>query len=210
MGVIGLRFMKQGVGIFILVCLLSSSALAQKYSTAIGLRVGNGHYGITAKQRIFRSLAAEGILSAGNQEVTGTLLLQKHFPILGRGLNMYLGAGAHLGSLKDFGPIMGVDAMIGLEIKIPILPLTASVDFKPAYHILHEDWFDANTAVSVRYIVGKDKKKQRKKARKKRRRRRERRKRREERREERLKGDNEETFWEKIGFPNKDNEDGRD
>lgn len=201
--------MKKGISIFILFCLLTTGAFAQKYSTAVGLRVGNGHYGITAKQRIFRSLAAEGILSAGNQEVIGTLLLQKHFPILGRGLNVYLGAGAHLGGLKDFGPVMGVDAMIGLEMKIPLLPLVASVDFKPAYHILHEDWFDANTAVSVRYIVAKDKKKQRKKARKKRRRRRERRKQREERREERQKGD-EETFWEKIGFPGKDNDDGRD
>ncbi len=205
--------MKQGVGIFILVCLLSTGAHAQKYSTAVGLRAGNGHYGVTAKQRIFRSLAAEGILSAGRQEVIGTLMLQKHFPILGRGLNMYLGGGAHVGGLKDFGPVMGVDAIIGLEMKIPFLPLVASVDFKPAYHILHEDWFDANTAVSVRYIIGKDKKKQRQRARKKRRRRREREKKREERREERedrRKNKVDETFWEKIGFPARDKIDGGD
>lgn len=202
--------MKKGVRILIVFCLISSGAFAQKYSTAVGLRVGNGHYGITAKQRIFRTLAAEGIFSAGNQEVMGTLLLQKHFPILGRGFNVYLGAGAHLGGLKDFGPVMGVDAMVGLEMKIPLLPLIASVDFKPAYHMLHEDWFDANTAVSVRYIIAKDKKKQRQKARKKRRRRRERQKRREERQEERQKGGDEETFWEKIGLPGKDDKESRD
>lgn len=205
--------MKQGVGIIFLILLLSVTAVAQKYSTAVGLRMGNGRYGITAKQRIFRSLAAEGIVSVGNREVVGTVLLQKHFPLLGRGFNMYIGGGAHLGGLKDYGPIMGVDAMVGLEMKVPFLPLTASVDFKPAYHIIHEDWFDLNTAVSVRYIVGKDKKKQRQRARKKRHRRRERRKEREERREareERRQGQDDETFWEKIGFPGKNNEDGGD
>jgi len=200
--------MKQGVGIIFIICLLSCQVIAQKYSTAVGLRFGNGQYGITAKQRIFRSLAAEGIVHVGSQEIVGTLLLQKHFPILGRGFNMYLGGGAHIGGLKDFGPIMGVDAMIGVEMKVPLLPLVASVDFKPAYHVLHEEWFDLNTAVSVRYIVGKDKKKQRQRARQKRKRKRERRKAREERREKREKGnkgENDENFWQKIGFPDKGN-----
>jgi hypothetical protein len=205
--------MKQGVGILIFMLLLSVSGIAQKYSTAVGLRMGNGRYGISAKQRILRSLAAEGIVSVGNQEVVGTVLLQKHIPLLGRGFNMYIGGGAHLGGLKDYGPIMGVDAMVGLEMKVPFLPFTASVDFKPAYHIIHEDWFDMNTAVSVRYIVGKDKKKQRQRARKKRRRRRERRKEREERREirdEKRQDQDDQTFWENIGFPGKNNDGSRD
>jgi len=93
-------------------------------------------------------------------------------------------------------------------MKVPLLPLVASVDFKPAYHVLHEEWFDLNTAVSVRYIVGKDKKKQRQRARQKRKRKRERRKAREERREKREKGnkgENDENFWQKIGFPDKGN-----
>jgi len=199
--------MKRGVSILIFLVTLSSSGFAQKYSTAIGLRMGNGRYGITVKQRILRSLAAEGVLAVGEREIVGTLLLQKHVPLVGRGFNIYLGGGAHLGALREYGPIMGVDAMIGLELKIPLLPLTASVDFKPAYHILHEDWFDLNTAVSVRYIVGKDKKKQRQRARKKRRKRRERRKAREERREareERREGSEDKTFWEKIGFSGHD------
>jgi len=190
-------------------CLFTLNSYAQKYSTAVGLRFGNGQYGITAKQRILPTLAAEGLLTAAEREMRGTVLLVKHFPILGKGLNAYLGAGAHLGGLKDYGPIMGVDAMVGLEMKIPFLPLVASIDFKPAYHIIHEDWFDANTAVSVRYIIVKDKKKQRKKAREKRKKRRKRDKEKKERRKEREKrkkdGD-EETFWEKIGFPGKDKE----
>jgi hypothetical protein len=70
-----------------------------------------------------------------------------------------------------------------------------------------------NTAVSVRYIVGKDKKKQRQRARKKRRRRRERRKEREERREirdEKRQDQDDQTFWENIGFPGKNNDGSRD
>lgn len=195
--------MKKGVGIIICVCLLSFQAAAQKYSTALGLRFGNQNYGITAKQRIFKTLAVEGMMTASERELLGTFMLVKHFPIIGRGLNAYIGGGGHIGGLKDFGPVLGVDAMLGLEIKIPFVPLTASVDFKPAYHIVHEDWFDAGTAVSVRYIIGKDTKKQRVKKREKRKRKKERAKRKKERlkeREERREARKDQTFWERIGL----------
>lgn len=195
--------MKQGVGIIICVCLLSCQAVAQKYSTALGLRFGNQNYGITVKQRIFKTVAVEGLMTAGERELLGTFLVVNHFPILGRGLNLYAGGGGHLGGLKDFGPVLGIDAMVGLEVKLPFMPLTVSADFKPAYHILHEDWFDASTAVSVRYIIGKDTKKQRVKKREKRKRKKERAKRRKERRKEREKRKEEredQTFWERIGI----------
>jgi hypothetical protein len=201
--------MKQGVGIIICVCLLSFQALAQKYSTALGLRFGDGTYGITAKQRIFKTVAVEGLMTASERELLGTFLLVKHFPILGRGFNAYIGGGGHLGGLKDFGPVLGVDAMVGLEVKMPFMPLTASVDFKPAYHILHEDWFDAGTAVSVRYIIGKDTKEQRVKKREKRKRQKERAKRKKERlkeREERKEEREDQTFWERIGLGKKEDD----
>jgi hypothetical protein len=178
----------------IIFCLLGfGHSSAQKYSTAAGIRFGNNQYGITVKQRIFKTVSAEGLLTGNRRELTGTLLLLKHYPILGRGFNAYLGGGAHLGALQDFGPTLGVDAMLGLEMKFPFLPLIISADVKPAYHILHEDWFNFNTAVSVRYVLGKDKKKQRQRTRRRRKRRREREKRREERRQEK------QTFWERIG-----------
>ncbi|MFP4091941.1 MAG: hypothetical protein ACLFUB_11455 [Cyclobacteriaceae bacterium] len=185
--------MNKGVAIIIFFCLLSLPALAQKYSTAAGIRFGNNQYGLTVKQRIFRTVSAEGLLTGNDRELIGTVLLLKHYPILGRGLNAYVGGGAHMGGLQDFGLVLGIDAMVGLELKFPFLPLIISADVKPAYHILHEDWFDFNTAVSVRYVFGKDKKKQRQRAREKRKRRREREKRRKNRDKE------DQTFWEKIG-----------
>jgi len=195
-------FMKQGVGIIIFALLLSWQAEAQKYSTAVGLRFGNEKYGISMKQRIFKTLAVEGLMTAGERELVGTLMLVKHYPVLGRGLNVYLGGGGHLGGLKEFGPVLGIDAMVGMEVKLPFMPLTVSADFKPAYHILHEDWFEAGTAVSVRYIIGKDTKKQRVKKREKRKRKKERAKRKKERqkeREKRKKDKEDQSFWERIG-----------
>ncbi len=197
--------MKKGVGIIICVCLLSLSATAQKYSTALGLRFGNGNYGITAKQRIFRTVAVEGLMTASERELLGTFMLVKHFPIIGRGLNAYVGGGAHLGGLKDYGPVLGVDAMVGAEVKLPFMPLTVSADFKPAYHILHEDWFDAGAAISIRYIIGKDTKKQRVKKREKRKKKKARAKRKKEKQKEKEKRKEErqdQTFWERIGLDN--------
>lgn len=204
--------MKQGVGIIVCVFLLSTQVMAQKYSTALGLRFSNQNYGITLKQRIFKTVAVEGLMTAGEREIVGTFMIVNHFPIIGRGLNFYAGGGGHLGGLKDFGPVLGIDAMVGLEVKLPFMPLTVSADFKPAYHILHEDWFDANTAVSVRYIIGKDTKKQRVRKREKRKRKRDREKRKKERQKEKEKkkeAREDMTFWEKLGLDdlfNKKNE----
>lgn len=155
-------------------CLCALSTFSQKYSTTLGVRMGGETYGAAIQQKVFKSFAVEGIMSGNGRELTGTLLLEKHFPLVGKGLNAYIGAGAHMGGLKDFGPTLGADALVGVELKIPLLPLVVSADFKPAYHIVHEEWFDANTAVSVRYIIGKESKKQRQRKREKKKRRKER------------------------------------
>lgn len=152
--------MKKLIYILLLIC-YSAPVFAQKYSTTVGVRISKNNYGFTAKQRVFKSYALEGIIAGGSNEILGTLLLEKHFPLVGKGLNFYIGGGAHMGAIKDFGPTVGADVLIGAEMKVPFLPLVASADVKPAYHVLHEDLFDFNAAVSVRYIIGKDNKKQR-------------------------------------------------
>lgn len=160
--------------VFVASWLISFAGHAQKYSTAAGLRVDGNLLGITLKQRVFRTIALEGMLTGNDREMLGTLLLENHYPLIGKGLNFYIGGGGHLGGLDDFGPVMGLDAIMGAELKIPLLRLVVSADVKPAYHISHEETFDYSTAISVRYVLGKEGKNQRQKAKAQRKRKRER------------------------------------
>lgn len=165
--------MKQVTCVMMLLYLLVGECYAQKYSTTLGVRISKETYGVTLKQRVFKSYAIEGIAAASSNEVTGTLLLEKHFPLIGKGLNAYVGGGGHIGVLEEFGPTLGADILIGAELKLPFLPLVVSADFKPTYQVVHEDQFGVNAAVSVRYIIGKENKKQRERAREKKKRKKE-------------------------------------
>jgi hypothetical protein len=109
-----------------------------------------------------------------------TLLLEKHWTIVPdvKNLQWYVGAGLHAGAYRgryyyavayrykkkrDYYvyytgyddkvyPVFGADFVLGLEYKIPDLPLVISADYKPYF-----DVFDGNTgvyqdaAVSVRF-----------------------------------------------------------
>ncbi|GAA5037546.1 hypothetical protein GCM10011506_34000 [Marivirga lumbricoides] len=168
---------------FILFQFSTLSVHSQKYGTAVGIRFGDNQFGVSVRQQFYKRFTGEALLEVSANEFTATILPKYHLPILGKGLNFYVGAGAHLGTLKDYGATVGVDLMAGIEMKVPALPVTVSADFKPAYHFRHEDWFDFPVAVSVHYIISKETREKRKKAREKRKRKRERRERREERRE---------------------------
>lgn len=139
--------------------LLAQPAAAQKYRTAVGLRLGSGNYGFTAQQRILEKTTLEGIATLRAREVTGTVLIERHFPILGPSLNYYAGVGGHAGSHKDFGAVGGFDVVVGAEWKLPIMRLLVGFDFKPSVELNNDEWFRFPTAVSVRYVLIKEKKK---------------------------------------------------
>jgi hypothetical protein len=157
-------FMTQFKILLFLLCLagLPSAALAQKYRTAAGVRVGKADYGLTVQQKLLERTTIEGIAGFGEREVRATVLLEQHFPIIGKPFNYYVGGGAHLGNLKDNGGFYGVDAIAGVEMKLPLFPLVASVDIKPALHANHENWVSLQGGFSLRYILVKEKKQQRK------------------------------------------------
>jgi hypothetical protein len=140
---------------------LSPLVWAQKYRTAVGVRVGKTDFGFTAQQKILERTTLEGIVGMGMREGRGTLLIEQHFPIVGKGFNYYLGAGGHVGTLKEYGNFYGLNAIAGVEMKLPLFPLVASVDVKPAVHVNHENWASVQGAFSVRYILVKEKKKER-------------------------------------------------
>ncbi|MBC3540742.1 hypothetical protein ACFSC6_12700 [Rufibacter sediminis] len=132
-------------------------ALAQRYKTAAGVRIGNDEFGGTIQQKILEKTTLEGMVTAGTRQVTATLLAEQHFPVLGQRFNYYMGGGVHGGHLKDYGTIYGFDVIGGLEYKVNGLPFLLSADLKPAIHLRHEDWLSFGGAFSIRYVLIKEK-----------------------------------------------------
>lgn len=132
---------------------LARPATAQKYDTALGVRLGGNNYGLTLQQRLASRLTLEGIAGLGQREYSGTVLAEYHFGILGPSLNYYFGAGGHLGHSKDTGGFSGLDGLVGVEYKVAFLPIALSFDFKPSLEFAGDDYARFPTAFSIRYVL---------------------------------------------------------
>lgn len=147
------------------------------YRTAIGVR-GGWTSGLTVKHFFNSSTAVEGILSGYPFGASITGLVEKHKPIAGaNGLRWYYGAGAHLRFHPWYynrvyykygnkwyhdhvyayggGAGFGIDGVLGLEYKIPDIPLAFSLDFKPFFETGSGGYFvfvpDAGLGVKVAF-----------------------------------------------------------
>ena len=121
------------------------------YRTAIGIRAG-GTSGLTVKHFFGTSSAIEGILGLWPNAFGLTGLYEKHVGISGApGLKFYYGGGAHITAETNryyyrydhrhrhdyeyryghngFG--IGIDGIVGIEYKIPVIPFAISLDLKP-------------------------------------------------------------------------------
>ncbi|NEM96496.1 hypothetical protein [Pontibacter burrus] len=147
--------------LLVLLSFLSFDAAAQKYRTALGPRFESDKLGLSLQQKLNERGTLEVIGALGEREFSGTALYEWHFPLLGERFNYYIGAGGHVGNLKDKGVFTGADAILGIEYKVNGLPFLLSADIKPAFHINHEDWVGLSSGVSVRYVLVKEKKKKR-------------------------------------------------
>ncbi|MFT4758212.1 MAG: hypothetical protein ACI9XO_001352 [Paraglaciecola sp.] len=171
---------KQVTSLFFLLA-FSISGYAQLYTTALGLRMGTD-WGFTVQQRVLDKVTIEGIMQSSLQreEVMITGMVQQHYPLITKGLNVYMGAGMHKGwntSEPDVNQIdvpaktdnpMGVSLVVGGELTLGRLNI--SYDFKPAFNLKGgEKSFYTQSGVSLRYVIVKNKvfKKMKKKRKKK-------------------------------------------
>lgn len=147
-----------------LIALFSTDLLAQRYGTAGGVRSGRREMGISLKQRLMPRTTAEALVMIGLKQYSVHGLLEYHYPIIDKGLNYYIGAGIHTGHRRNHGQFYGMDVLLGLEVKIPALPLLLSADFKPMAHLNHSKSTQWETGISIRYIfvTHKDLKKRKK------------------------------------------------
>lgn len=137
-------------------------ASAQAYTTAVGLRLAAAP-GISMQQRIAAKYSVEGTIQSGifNRQTSISALAQRHYPVLGKGMNFYLGAGpqwtsyALKNSNKENQPkrlqTLGIAALAGLELRIQKTLL--SFDYRPALRFGGPQVLDAEAALSLRYIL---------------------------------------------------------
>lgn len=150
--------------LIVLAFLVGSHTLdAQSYNTAAGLRLGSG-VGLSVNQRVANKTTLEGILNSRlkKDQLTATVLVKQHFPILFKRFNIYTGMGVHKGwytSAPAEGEIayenpFGVSLMGGAEISLGRFNI--SYDYKPSFNITGgEKAFQSETSVSLRYILMK-------------------------------------------------------
>jgi hypothetical protein len=162
-----------------LLVILSLFGLSQsqaQYYTGIGLRLGKFSSGVSVKY-FFDANNAKGLeLFAGKTKIARGGYIAKLFyesqapctmPLLQIPLDIVFGGGAHAayfptgyyrlrdGELIPYGDKIfsaGIDAILGVEYKVPIAPLTLGIDVNPFLDLLNPGPEHLDFSVAIRYI----------------------------------------------------------
>lgn len=127
------------------------------YKTAFGLRAGETS-GLTFKQFIGKRNAIEGIAGIWYHGISATILYEQYAPAFSVDrMYWYYGVGGHVSAQSSYvyyhnrhyryerfdeGSVgIGVDAIFGLEYKIPSTPIAMSFDFKPYAEVISTGGF---------------------------------------------------------------------
>jgi len=148
------------ITLVLMMILLTSTALAQNYKQAIGLR-GGLFNGISYKNFVTNSTAVEGILHTRWQgwEVVGLIEYHNEMPSNGN-FYWFYGYGAHLGFFdaqyshyaSGTYTVIGVDGILGLEYEFPKVPIAIGLDWKPYINLIgYSGFFGDGGAFSLRY-----------------------------------------------------------
>ncbi len=134
---------------------------SSSYKTAIGLKVYPG--GISVKHFLNDYAAVEGIAYSWQYGFRTTVLYELHGKINSAdGLKWYVGPGAHVGFYNstwaiDYpnrasGMSIGIDGVLGLDYKIPTVPLNVSFDWQPSFNLIGYNYFEGGWGgLGIRY-----------------------------------------------------------
>lgn len=132
------------------------------YKNALGIKPG-ARNAISSRHFLNPDKAVEGLIYLSEADFRITGLYERYYKIGKlKGFSCYYGAGAHIGFWSEYwkalfpdrkhGATFGPDAIIGLDMKIPGVPLNISLDWQPSYNITGEKGFDgARGGVGLRY-----------------------------------------------------------
>jgi hypothetical protein len=169
---------KNSTRLFICLCagLMIATATSAQYYTGIGARIGKFASGVSVKW-FFDANNATGMefIVAKTKTAKGgyvaTALYESQLPIrmpiLHVPLDLVFGGGVHGGYFpKDYYRIRdgeqivygdkiftaGIDAILGLEYKVPIAPFTVGIDCMPFYDILNPGPEFIDFSFAIRYV----------------------------------------------------------
>lgn len=160
--------MKKSNLILTIFLLMSQLGISQSYRTAVGIRLGTGAGpALSVQQKIAKYSTIEGIFQPNfrNNISSLDLIYEQHYKILIKRVNIYMGAGLH----KDWRPTdhelelkekadLGFVGIIGGEVTFK--KLNVSWDYKPSVNVIGGDThFAHQSAITLRAIIVKQKKK---------------------------------------------------
>jgi len=135
--------------------LISTSVKAQDYKAGVGIRFSSKaaliNNSVSLKYFFNEKTAAEGLVSFGGPLALG-LLVEQHQPFAANNLKYFYGGGFY--AAFSGSRIAGLQGVIGLDYKIPALPLNFSVDWKPELTFAKEFSFEPQTlGLSARFTL---------------------------------------------------------
>jgi len=122
--------------------LICSSASAQ-YKSAVGVRFSSKaalvNNSVSLKYFFTEKTAVEGLITFNDPFALG-LLVEQHKPLTANHFTYFYGGGVYAGFS---GPRRaGLQGIIGLDYKIPTVPLNFSIDWKPELTVTKEFSFE--------------------------------------------------------------------
>lgn len=139
--------MKRIVLLSCLIAVISSTAFAQDYSKAVGIRLSPNSAvitsGFTGKYFLNEKAAVEGIIGINNGlGICG--LYELHFPIDAVShLSWFAGGGGYV-AFRNSSTFIGGAGIIGLDYKFDEIPLNLSLDWKPELNLISKIAFESS------------------------------------------------------------------
>jgi hypothetical protein len=137
----------------VLLLLIYSGANAQGYKTALGVRFSSRdavvNHSISFKHFFRETTAVEALVSFVKPYAVG-VLVEKHHSFPSTSLTWFWGAGAYAGFSE--GKNFGAQGALGLDFKVPEIPINLSIDWKPELNLVEKVFFEpAAAGVTARF-----------------------------------------------------------
>lgn len=138
----------------------SKESKAQDYTWGVGFRAGY-HPALSVKYQMSKKNSMDFIAAFRNHGLQFTALYEWKTPVINNHFHLYYGVGGSVGFWEEYkdnryngnnGFRLGIDGIIGLEFKIPQVPITLSLDYKPYVNLIGWGNDFSNGALSVRYV----------------------------------------------------------
>ncbi len=150
----------------VIAMLFSMACFAQvesgsQYQSAIGAKISTGG-AVTYKTFIKGNNALEAQGMYFNEGVRFAALYEFHFYSFEGvpGLAWYVGPGAHFGFWRKNSRVaynstmdVGIDGVLGLDYKIPNIPINVSLDWQPGFSVLGAGLQPQFGGFAIRYVL---------------------------------------------------------